>query len=206
MHGHALLEQAQKGTVGWGEAKEPLQTAISKDPNYADAYEDLGDVNYHMDDEQEALRNYSKAIETKPDNLAYYVNYAALLVDLNYIDQAEQALREGLSYAKGTEKALFNLHSLLGSVYEQKGNAPGALTEYEAARKSCGQCNEPGQPIAFFNVGSAYATASPPRKSEAMSALQTFQKMVCKGAGAARYADQCAQAQQFATKLGGSLQ
>jgi hypothetical protein len=30
--------------------------------------------------------------------------------------------------------------------------------------------------------------------------------MVCKGAGAARYADQCAQAQQFATKLGGSLQ
>jgi len=206
MHGHALLEQAQKGSVGWGEAKEPLQTAISKDPNYADAYEDLGDVNYHMDDEQEALRNYSKAIETKPDNLPYYVNYAALLVDLNYIDQAEQVLREGLSYSTGKEKALFNLHSLLGSVYEQKGNAPGALTEYEAARKACNQCNEPGQPIAFFNVGSAYATASPPRKSEAMSALQTFQKMVCKGAGAARYADQCAQAQQFATKLGGSLQ
>jgi tetratricopeptide (TPR) repeat protein len=206
MHGHALLEQAQKGTVGWGEAKEPLQTAISKDPNYADAYEDLGDVNYHMDDEQEALRNYSKAIEAKPDNLSYYVNYAALLVDLNYIDQAEQVLREGLSYSKGGEKALFNMHSLLGSVYEQKGNAPGALTEYEAARKACGQCNEPGQPIAFFNMGSAYATASPPRKSEAMSALQTFQKMVCKGAAAARYADQCAQAQQFATRLGSSLQ
>jgi hypothetical protein len=39
-----------------------------------------------------------------------------------------------------------------------------------------------------------------------MSALQAFQKIVCKGAAAARYADQCAIAQQYATKLGGSLQ
>jgi hypothetical protein len=39
-----------------------------------------------------------------------------------------------------------------------------------------------------------------------MSALQSFQKMVCKGAAAARYTDQCATAQQFASKLGGALQ
>jgi tetratricopeptide (TPR) repeat protein len=206
MHGHALIEQAKKGSVSWTEAKEPLQTTISKDANYADAYEDLADVNLHLDDEQEALRNYSKAIETKPDNLSFYVPYADLLSNLGYADQAENVLREGLQYSKGGEKALFNMHSLLGSIYEGKGNAPGALQEYEAAKKSCGQCNEPGQPIAYFNVGAAYASANPPRKSEAMSALQAFQKMVCKGAGAARYADQCATAQQYATKLGGMLQ
>ena len=56
------------------------------------------------------------------------------------------------------------MHSLLGSIYEGKGNAPGALTEYEAAKKACGQCNEPGQPIAYFNVGAAYASASPAAK------------------------------------------
>jgi tetratricopeptide (TPR) repeat protein len=206
MHGHALLEQAKKGSVSWSEPKEPLQTTISKDPNYADAYEDLAEANFHLDDEQEALRNYSKAIETKPDNLSFYVPYADLLNNLGYADQAETVLKEGLQYSKGGEKALFNMHSLLGSIYEGKGNAPGALDEYEKARKSCGLCNEPGQPIAFFNVGAAYASASPPRKSEAMSALQSFQKMVCKGAAAARYADQCATAQQYATKLGGSLQ
>ena len=206
MHGHALIEQAKKGSVSWSEAKEPLQTTISKDPNYADAYEDLADVNFHLDDEQEALRNYAKAIETKPDNLSFYVPYADLLTNLGYQDQAENVLKEGLQYSKGGEKALFNIHSLLGSIYEGKGNAPGALTEYEAAKKACGQCNEPGQPIAYFNVGAAYATAVPPRKSEAMSALQAFQKIVCKGAAAARYADQCATAQQYATKLNGSLQ
>ena len=206
MHGHALIEQAKKGSVSWTEAKEPLQTTISKDPNYAEAYEDLAEVNLHSDDEQEALRNYAKAIETKPDSLSFYVPYADLLTNLGYADQAENVLKEGLQYSKGGEKALFNMHSLLGSIYEGKGNAPGALSEYEAAKKSCGQCNEPGQPIAYFNVGAAYASATPPRKSEAMSALQAFQKMVCKGAGAARYADQCAIAQQFATKLGGNLQ
>jgi tetratricopeptide (TPR) repeat protein len=164
-------------------------------------------VNLHADDEQEALRNYSKAIETKPDNLSFYVPYADLLNNLGYSDQAENILKEGLQYSKGGpgEKALFNIHSLLGSIYEGKGNAPGALSEYEAAKKSCGQCNEPGQPIAYFNVGAAYASANPPRKSEAMSALQAFQKIVCKGAAAARYADQCAIAQQYATKLGGTL-
>jgi tetratricopeptide (TPR) repeat protein len=206
MHGHALIEQAKKGSVSWAEAKEPLQTAISKDANYADAYEDLAEANFHLDDEQEALRNYSKAIETKPDNLSFYVPYADLLNNLGYSDQAETVLKEGLQYSKGGEKALFNMHSLLGSIYEGKGNAPGALDEYEKARKSCGLCNEPGQPIAFFNVGAAYASANPPRKSEAMSALQSFQKMVCKGAAAARYTDQCATAQQYASKLGGSLQ
>ncbi len=55
-------------------------------------------------------------------------------------------------------------------------------------------------------MGAAYATAVPPRKSEAMSALQAFQKIICKGAAAARYADQCATAQQYATKLNGTLQ
>jgi hypothetical protein len=39
-----------------------------------------------------------------------------------------------------------------------------------------------------------------------MAQLQSFQKMICKGAAAARYADQCTVAQQLATKLGGTLQ
>jgi len=205
-HGHALLEQAKKGPTSWSEAKDPLQNAISKDPNYADAYEDLAEVNLHLDDEQEALRNYAKAIETRPDILSFYVPYADLLNNLGYVDQAKTVLKEGLSYAKDADKSLFNIHSLLGTIYEMKGNAPGALSEYEAARKSCGQCTEPGQAIAYFNLGSAYATANPPRKSEAMQQLSTFQKIVCKGAAAARYSDQCAQAQQYATKLGGALQ
>ena len=44
------------------------------------------------------------------------------------------------------------------------------------------------------------------RREEAIQQLQSFNKIVCKGAAAQRYADQCAQSQQLATKLGGQLQ
>lgn len=205
-HGHALIKQAEKGPTGWGDAKQPLEEAIKLDPNIADAHFDLGEVLFHLDDEAGALQAYTKAINTKPDELAFYGYLADLYKNLNYIDLAETVLTQGLSFAKEGDKALFNIHSLLGDIYDRKRDLNKALTEYEAAKKACGQCNEPGQPIAFFNLGAAFASVNPPRKSEAISNLANFQKMICKGAAAARYADQCTQAQQLATKLGGTLQ
>ena len=171
-----------------------------------DAYHELAEVLLHLDDEQGALNNYTKAIEVKPDELGFYGPLADLYMRLGYVDQAEQITKEGLAFAKDGDKHLFTLHTLLGSIKEFRGDEPGAVAEYEAAKKACGQCNEAGQQIAYFNLGSAYASLNPPRKNEAMQQLQSFNKMICKGAAAARYADQCAQSQQFASKLGGLLQ
>jgi tetratricopeptide (TPR) repeat protein len=208
-HGHAIVKQAQKpgSPTMWADAKEPLQQAIAKDSNLADAYEDLAEVLLHIDEEQGALQNYTKAIDVKPDEPAFYVPLADLYLRLGFPEQAEQVVREGLSFSKDeVNKALFNLHSLMGSIKEGKNDMAGAVAEYEAAKKACGACNEAGQQIAYFNLGTAYASLTPPRKNEAMAQLQSFQKIVCKGAAATRYADQCQQAQQFATKLGGLLQ
>ena len=58
----------------------------------------------------------------------------------------------------------------------------------------------------FFNLGVAYAEVQPPRKNEAIQQLQSFSKIVCRGAAAARYADQCSQAQEFVKRLGGTVQ
>jgi tetratricopeptide (TPR) repeat protein len=208
-HGYALEQIAKKPGApasAWGEAKEPLTQAIAKDANLADAYHELAEVLLHADDEQGALNNYNKAIEVKPDELGFYGPLADLYLRLGYIDQAEQIVKEGLAFAKDGDKHLFTLHSLSGGIKESRGDEPGAIPEYEAAKKACGQCNEPGQPIAYFNLGAAYASVNPPRKNEAMQMLQSFNKIICKGAAKERYADQCAQAQQFATKLNGSLQ
>jgi tetratricopeptide (TPR) repeat protein len=215
--GYALEQQAVKGPTAWSEAKGPFETAIKLDPNYADAYEELATVLYHMDDEQGALQNYAKAIEVRPDNLQYYGSLAYLLSDLGYQEQTEAVLREGLNFANEGDnakvenqqkvaKGLFVIHSLLGGVYEMKGNISGAIPEYEAGKKACGQCNDAGQQIAYFNLGAAYAQANPPRKNEALQQLQSFSKIVCRGAAAARYADQCQQAQEIARRMGGALQ
>jgi tetratricopeptide (TPR) repeat protein len=205
-HGLALSRQAVKGPTSWADAKQPLEQAISLDPNLADAHFELAEVLLHLDDEAGALKEYTIAIDKKPDELSFYGPPADLYIRLNYVDQAEQVLKEGLAFAKDGDKHLFQIHSLLGQIAEMKHDMSKAVSEYEAAKKACGQCNEAGQQIAFFNLGAAYASLSPPRKSEAMAQLQSFQKMICKGAAAQRYADQCSQAQQLATKLGGTLQ
>jgi tetratricopeptide (TPR) repeat protein len=205
-HGLALSRQAVKGPTSWSDAKGPLEQAIQLDPNIADAHFELAEILLRLDDESGAIKEYSIAIDKKPDELAFYGPLADLYIRLNYVNEAEQVLKEGLGFAKDGDKFLFQVHSLLGQIYEMRRDISKSVTEYEAAKKACGQCNEAGQQIAFFNLGAAYASLNPPRKSEAMAQLQSFQKMICKGAAAQRYADQCTQAQQLATKLGGTLQ
>ncbi|MFO0667854.1 MAG: hypothetical protein U0174_28130 [Polyangiaceae bacterium] len=204
MHGFALARQAEKNQASWSDARGPLEAAIQKDANLADAYYELAEVMLHLDDENAALKNYTKAIETKPDDTQYYGPLADMYVRLGMINEAEQITKEGLSFAKEGDKHISTLHSLAGDIKERKGDIPGAISSYEAAKKACGQCNEPGQAIVYFNLGHAYARAT--RKSEAIQQLSSFQKMICRGAGAARYADQCATAQADATALGGALQ
>ena len=86
---------------------QQLQEAIQKDPNIADAYFDLAEVLLHLDDEQEALRNYTKAIDTKPDEVAFYGPLAELYMNLGYNDEAEKVVREGLNFSPGeTDKTI----------------------------------------------------------------------------------------------------
>jgi tetratricopeptide (TPR) repeat protein len=211
-HGLAMARQAVKGPTSWADAKPPLEQAIQLDSNVGDgdhygaAHFELAEVLLHMDDEKGALDEYTKAIQSKPDTLAFYGPLAELYLRLNHVAEAEQVLTTGLSFAKDGDKALFAIHSLLGDIYDRKQDTSKAVSEYELAKKACGQCNEAGQQIAFFNLGAAYASLKPPRKQDAMAQLQSFQKMICKGAAAQRYADQCTQAQQLASKLGGTLQ
>lgn len=211
LHGVALARTAAKSNA-WADAKGPLEEAIKLDPNVGDtdhygaAHYELAEVLLHTDDEAGALKEYTAAIASKPDELSFYGPLADLYIRLNYLNEAEQLLKEGLSFGKEGDKGLFSIHSLLGEVYDMRHDSSNAVTQYEAAKKACGQCNEAGQQIAFFNLGAAYASLIPPKKSEAIGQLASFQKTICKGAAAQRYADQCQQAQQLAFKLGTTLQ
>jgi tetratricopeptide (TPR) repeat protein len=204
--GYALEQLAEKGAGPWADAKTPLQTAIQLDPNLGQAYGELAWVLLHTDDEVGAIQQWTKALETKPDETQYYVLLADEYSRLMYYDQAEQVLKEGLSFAREDDKHLFNLHALLGYVYELKGDISRAVTEYEAAKKACdsNKCNDHKE--AFFNLGSAYAELNPPKKNEAIQQLQSFWKITCKGALAAKFGDQCAQSQEIVRRMGGSLQ
>ncbi len=203
LKGYALEQMAVKGPTNWAEAKDPLEQAAKLDPNFADPHYELGNVNLHLDDEKGALQEWTKAIELKPDELSFYVPLADLYIRLQFLDQAEQVLKEASTFDKGGKEG-YGIHTLYGLVHERKGDNSGAISEYQAAKKACGKCNEKGEQIAYFNLGAAYARAKPPRRSEANSNLLSFQKMTCRGGAAARFADECAQAQEMIKDLGSS--
>jgi tetratricopeptide (TPR) repeat protein len=204
--GYALTQVADQGNGPWADAKAPFQTAIQIDPNLGQAYGELAMVLLHGDDEAGAIQNWTKALEMKPDETQYYVLLADEYRRIMFYDQEEQTLREGLSFAKEDDKHLFNMHALLGDLYEAKGDYARSVTEYEAAKKSCdsNKCNDHKE--AYFYLGAAYSELNPPKKNEAIQQLQSFWKITCKGALAAKFGDQCAQSQEITRRMGGSLQ
>jgi tetratricopeptide (TPR) repeat protein len=204
--GYAIEQLAETAGGSWADAKAPFQEAIQIDPNYGQAYGELAWVLIHLDDEAGAMQNWTKALQVQPDQTQYYVTLADEYRRLMFWDQEEQVLREGLSFAGGEDKHVFNMHTLLGDLYETKGDYARAVSEYEAAKKSCesNKCNDHKE--AYFYLGSAYAELNPPKKNEAVQQLQSFWKITCKGAAAKNFADQCAQSQEIARRVGGSLQ
>lgn len=202
--GRARSQMALREKGPWQDARTLLEKAVALDPGLSDAHYELAEVLLHMGDEHGALVHYSKAVETNPAEVASWAALADLYVRLGYLAQAEKTLREALESIAGDRR--FVLESIYGDVLSRKGDRSGSLAHYEEARKSCGTCGAPGQAIAFFNLGAAYASIVPPRKSEAIMNLQMFHKMICKGAAYARYADQCHEAQALVNTMGGALQ
>ena len=201
--GAAIEMLAEKKSGSWEEAKEPLKKCIEADPNYADCYHDLGRAYLWTDNEQDALSNFTKAIEHKPDELKFYGPLADLYLSLNYTDQAAQVLKDSLSYAKEGDKYAYDVHVLLSQVYQTKNQMNDMVSELEAARKLAGD----GHPEILYNLGSTYAVMNPPRKTEAIQLLKSFSVRACRGSGATgKYKDQCEGAQSLVAKLGGSMQ
>jgi tetratricopeptide (TPR) repeat protein len=200
--GKALAMQADKGPTSWDEAKEPLEKCIAADPNYDDCYYQLGEVMFRLDDEQRALENWTKAVQHRPSELVYYAPLADLYINLGYLDQATQVLKEGQNMAKPGDKGVFNLHTLMARVNQAKGDTAGVVSELEKAKASD---PEGTHPEILFNLGSTYAVMNPPKKQEAQQMLKAFNTRACKGTKALVYKAQCEQSQALIQKLGGSL-
>ena len=120
------------------------------------------------------------------------------------VEEADAVLREGLARVKD-DAPRFPMLLLRGDVLARRGDAVQSLRAYEDAKRACGACGGPGQPIVYFRLGASYASQSPPLKSEAMANLQAFHRVICKGLGAMPYNDECTQTQALAVRMGGAL-
>ncbi len=88
-----LMSETGKGYLE--KVKEPMQKALQKDKNLADAWYYLGKAQEALDDEQSALESYTDAINTRPDQLPYYVDLANLYLNLGYGGEGLAVATEG---------------------------------------------------------------------------------------------------------------
>lgn len=203
MRGIALARVAARGGGSWAEAQSALRAALALDDGDADAHLELGDVLLHLDDERGALVHYDRAARLAPDRSAGYLSLGDLYLRMGFVPQAEKTLSEGMRLTN--DKGKFALAMMLGRTAEARHESVLALTRYEEAKRTCGACTDPGEALVFFELGAAYATAAPPRKTEAIANLAAFSKLICKGAAASRYSGQCTQAYEWARRLGGAM-
>lgn len=203
--GYALIKQAENGNPdAYNEAKEPLKKCIEKDANFAECYYFLGQANLWTLNDQEALANYTKAIEHDPVSHAmFYPPLGELYVNLRYYKEAEQVLQAGASLVKPTEDSashLYGMYVLLFQVAQAKDDKPAMVASMERAQEVAGDKH----PEIGFNLGSTYAIMDPPQKEKAVRLLNSFTKRVCRGAQGQKFKEQCETSSSLIQKLGGT--
>lgn len=189
--GHALVMQAEAGNPdAYEQAKEPLKKCIEKDPNIAECYHLLGEAHLWTNDEQGALDYYQKAIQHDPTVSFFYGPPAELYLTLRQVNEAEQLLKEGTRLVPPSEKnnpKIYGMYVLLANVSMMKGDKAAQLAALERAEQFAGDKH----PEFAFMLGSTYAKMDPPQKEKAVRLLDQFTKRVCRGAGAAKFKEQC---------------
>ncbi|WP_375201383.1 tetratricopeptide repeat protein [Hyphococcus sp.] len=102
-------------------AAADFQKAIDADPNFPDAYNNLGVALKNLGRLEEAVEKYAKAISIKPDYAEAYFNMANALRDLERREEAVSKYQEALRIAPNHHGARNNLGVLLNKLerYEE---------------------------------------------------------------------------------------
>lgn len=110
-------------------AIELLRAAVAMEPEWAEAYNNLGVQYYRLGDVANALAAMSKAHEIDPDSPEIGSNYAVVLIPVNRAAEAEALIRKIMLRNGETAKGRFVLGMALAAQGIKKDEARALLTE-----------------------------------------------------------------------------
>ncbi len=129
-------------------AIEYLQSVLKDNPNNAEAYVLLGNINLSNNAPDLAEKNFKSAIANRPKSDVGYQALASLYIRQNKVDTALDVIQTGLKEQPENP----NLGLTLAGIFELKGNYEGAISEYESLLKQ-----QPGSLIIINNLASLLA-------------------------------------------------
>lgn len=113
------------------EAEKSYETALEKDPRFADALQGLMALYMQQNQPDKALARIDAQIQRAPDVSAYYTYRGTLLMTGNSLDGAIQAFSKAVDLNPNNVDAF----ALLGQCYVAKGSLNDAILNYEKAVK-----------------------------------------------------------------------
>lgn len=146
-------------------AAELCRKAISLNPNYSVAHNNLGNALYKLNDPEGAAASYQTAIDLKPNWAQPYINLAGMRYQARRLDEAEALYRKAISLDGGYAIAFNNL----GSIYFERGGTELAVDFYQKAVTA-----DPSYGLAHYNL--ALALIAQKRYEPALQALLAAQK------------------------------
>jgi len=121
-----------------------LNQVINLDPNYSQAYSNLGNILKNEDRLEEAIAHYQKAIELEPNNSSNYSNLGFIFFQKSQIESAIANYQKSLSLDPSNPKINFNL----GVAWQNKEDLSKAITYYQKVINL-----EPDYTQAYNNLG-----------------------------------------------------
>ena len=111
------------------EAAQVYRTIAAKQPDDAEAYNNLGMVYGKQHQGEEALAAFKQSLRIKPDQAEAHSNMGRVLMELNRVPEAVQEFSNALEFDKANVAALNNL----GVALFQQGNYAAAAEEFSQA-------------------------------------------------------------------------
>ncbi len=124
-------------------AVELGRMALSLNPKYAVAQNNLGNALYALNDVEGAVASYQKAIELKPGWVQPYINLAGMHYHARRLKEAEAMYLKALALETGYALVYNNL----GSIYFERGETEMAVDFYNKAIET-----DAGYGLAYYNL------------------------------------------------------
>lgn len=116
----------------YDEAVSHLRTATSMDPNYLEAWAELGRTYLKIKNFQGSIDAYQRALALSPNNPAFFAALGRAYLQLENMDKAEEYYQKLIAQ----DSLSYDGHVSLGFVYLKKNDADRAIYHYEMAVKA----------------------------------------------------------------------
>jgi len=145
------------GLMLFDAAIDSYKQALKIKPDYADAYNNMGNALKDKGDLEAAIGSYKKALKIKPDYADTYNNMGIALKDKGDLEAAIDSYKKALKIKPDYADAYYNM----GITLEDKGDPEAAIDSYKQALKI-----EPNYAKAKANLVKLLTTYTPQKENQ----------------------------------------